>query len=73
MNTPDFLKAIKLLTSHHSNEVVINKSTGNGSTTGDAENPTLHIRSCVGSVVKKLIEDGYSLSMNDGLMTVDKY
>lgn len=73
MKQVDFLTAIEILTAHHSNEVIINKSTGHGSTTGNELNPTLHIKNCVASAVNKLIKAGYSLSMNEGLMSVDKY
>lgn len=73
MKAQDFIKAIEILTDHHSNEVIINKSTGHGSTTGNSSEPTLHIKNCVGSVVNKLISNGFSLSMHDGLMTIDKY
>lgn len=73
MTQKDFLLAVQILTDHHSNEVIINKSTGHGSTTGNSEKPTLHVKNCVASVVNKLIAHGFSLSMNEGLMSVDKY
>ena len=73
MKQVDFITAIEILTINHSNEVIINKSTGHGSTTGNELNPTLHIRSCVASAVNKLIAHGFSLSMHEGLMSVDKF
>lgn len=73
MKQQDFITAIEITTHNHTTEVVINKSTGNGSTTGTSTDPTLHIKHCCASVVNKLIAKGFSLSMHDGLMTVDKY
>lgn len=73
MKAEDFIQAVKILTGHHSNEVIINKSTGHGSTTGNILKPTLHVRNCVASVVNELIAAGFSLGMHEGLMTVDKY
>lgn len=73
MKAEHFIQAVQILTGHLSNEIIINKSTGHVSTTGDSANPTLHVRSCVPSVVHKLIAAGFSLGMHDGLMTVDRY
>lgn len=73
MKKSDFYRAIEILTMHHSNEVVINKSTGHGSTTGNQENPTLHIKSCCASVTSSLVTEGYSLHVKDGFMSVEKY
>ena len=73
MKAVDFLKAVEILTKNHSNEIIVNKSTGHGSTTGNEANPTLHITNCTASAVNNLKEAGFSLSMNGGFMTVEKF
>lgn len=73
MKKQDFIKAVEILTEHHSNEVIINKVEPNGQVSPVLESPTIHIKKCVPSVVNSLIAAGYSLGMHDGLMTVDKY
>lgn len=72
MKTNDFLKAIEILTLHHSNELIINKVKPNGSVSKVLESPTIHIKNCVPSVINKLIENGFMLSVEDGLLSVDK-
>ena len=73
MKVVDFLEAVAILTKNHSNEIIVNKSTGHGSTTGNEANPTLHITNCTASAVNNLKEAGFTLSMNGGFMTVEKF
>jgi hypothetical protein len=73
MKPKNFLKAIEIMTENHTNEIIINKSTGHGSTTGDEKNPTLHIVHCTASTINKLMGAGFSLSMNKGFLSVADY
>lgn len=73
MKPKNFLEAVTIASTNHSNTVIINKSTGNGSTTGSASNPTLHIVDCTGSTLHKLVEAGFSLSMDNGFLSVQDY
>ena len=73
MKPENFLEAVAILTKNHSNEIIVNKSTGHGSSTGDVTNPTLHITNCTASAINNLKEAGFSLSMNDGFMSVEDY
>lgn len=73
MKPANLLEAIAILSKNHSNEVIINKSTGHGSTTGSESKPTLHIKNCTAAAVNNLKAAGFTLSMNDGLMTVEDY
>lgn len=73
MKVEYFNFAIRIITFHHTSEIIINYTEPNGQVKNDPENPTLHIKNCCASVVRKLMENGYSLSMNNGLMSVNKY
>lgn len=73
MKAKDFIQAIEILTAHHSNEVIINKSSGHMSSTGNEQSPTLHVKDCVPSAINKLIAAGFTLGMNNGLLSVDKF
>ncbi len=73
MKAVDFLEAVAILTKNHSNEIIVNKSTGHGSTTGNEAEPTLHITNCTAAAVNNLKAAGFTLSMNGGFMTVEKF
>lgn len=73
MKPKNFLQALSIVSKNHSNTVIINKSTGNGSTTGSEANPTLHIVNCTGTAHNNLVDAGFSLSMHNGSMVVDDY
>lgn len=73
MKKEDFILAINILTMHHSNEIIINKVGDGEGVTRVLENPTIHIKSCVSSVVNTLIKNGFKVGMCNGLMTVNKY
>lgn len=71
MKPTDFSTAIQICSFHHSTELVINQCAENGQVPS-IESPTIHIKSCVPAVINKLIDKGFSLSMRNGLMSVDK-
>lgn len=73
MKTADFNQAILIITAHHSNEIQINKVKPNGQVSPVLASPTIIITKCCASVVNKLIADGFSLSMYDGGLYVDKF
>lgn len=73
MKPSNFLEALTIVSANHSNTVIINKSTGNGTTTGTASNPSLHIQDCTGAALHNLVKAGFSLSMDNGLMNVQDY
>lgn len=73
MKVEDFNLAIGLITTCHSSTIHINKVKENGSVTKVLESPTIHIENCVSSVIILLMEQGFSLSMDNGLMSVSKY
>lgn len=71
MKKTDFITALEIISENHSNEVIINKVREDLSCP-DASKPTLHIKNCVPAVINKLIKASYMLSMQDGLLSVDK-
>ena len=73
MKIENFIEAVTILTHNHSNDVIINKSFGNGSNTGHSENPTLHIVNCTGASIDKLKKANFALSMEDGFLSVHDY
>ena len=73
MKATNFIKAVTILTENHSNEIIVNIAKGHMTKTGNAENPTLHIKNCTASAINKLKEAGFSLSMDNGLLSVDDY
>lgn len=73
MKLVNFIEAVTIMTQNHSNEIIINKSFGNGSNTGDSNKPTIHITNCTAATINKLKEAGFSLSMDKGFLTVADY
>lgn len=74
MKANDFLKAVEICSSNHSTGIVINQPKNGFVGDLGTLNFTLHITKCCASVVNKLIEAGYSLSMTEGVgLSVDKY
>ena len=73
MKTEDFILVINILTLHHSNEIIINKVGDGESVTKVLENPTIHIKNCVPSVIDKLTKNGFTVGMSNGLMYVNKF
>ena len=73
MKVVNFLEAVQILTKNHSNEIIVNKSQGNMTKTGNETKPTLHIKNCTAAAVNNLKDAGFTLSMSDGLMLVEDY
>lgn len=65
--------AVHICSQSHTTEIVINYTEPNGQVNLNPEVIRLHIKKCCPAVIEKLIENGYSLSMNNGLMSVNKY
>lgn len=71
MKTEHFIEAIEVIaTNGHSNEVVINYTKTDGQV---PQERTLHIKSCTHSVMKKLMDSGFTLSLYKGLISINKY
>ena len=74
MKITDFNKAIEILTNYHSNTIIINYVKPNGFVSANAVNPTIHIINapCAGAA-KELHNNGYSLFMVDGKLSIEKF
>jgi hypothetical protein len=70
MRTQDFLKAIEIISQNHSSKIVINYCPPNGQVKIDN---SIGILECCAAVTSKLNDEGYSLSMHNGFLNVDKY
>ena len=73
MNELDFLNAIKTIAPYHTTKLYINKPYTNSIGQLGSKEFTIRIEECCGAVMTDLLEQGYSLSMKDGLTTVNKY
>lgn len=74
MKANDFLKAIEILSSNHSTGIVVNQPRNGFVGDLGSKEFTIHITKCCVSVVNKLIEAGYSLSMTESVgLSVEKY
>jgi hypothetical protein len=71
MNKVDFMRAIEILSNSHSVEMIINYVKPNGQV--NIENPRISIIGCPARVVHELRDEGYSISMTEGRMNVNKY
>lgn len=72
MTSEHFTKAIEIISKHHSSVVKINTpKNGFAGNLGETEF-RLHITQCVPSVVNRLAEAGYMLSMTEDGLLVDK-
>lgn len=69
MELKTFQLAISILLEFHSIEIIINHCKSNGQV---KLTNTIHIKNCCAECVKKLINQGFSLTMHDGLLIVDK-
>ena len=67
MKTENLLKAIEIITAHHSTKMTINK-VKSGEVVSSAR--TLVIHNCVPSVINKLRDEGFMLSMTDEGLTI---
>lgn len=71
MKTEHFIEAIEIIaTNGHSNEIVINYTKPGGQV---PQERTLHIKSCSHSVMKKLMESGFTIFLHKGLISINKY
>jgi len=70
MNSKQFVTAIGIIAKNHSTQLFINKP--HGEHVGDlgVNEYTIRIKDCCASVFNNLIEQGYSLSLQDGLTSV---
>jgi len=79
MNSKQFVTAIGIIAKNHSTQLFINKPLGSDAQFGNSignlgvTEYTIRIKDCCASVIKNLINEGYSLSMQDGLTSVNKY
>ncbi len=69
----NFIKAIKLLTETHSVQIKINQVKPNGQVSKVLESPTIQIVNANGSALTRLKDEGFSLSVVDGLVHVDDF
>lgn len=67
MKLENLLKAIEIISEHHSTEIIINRVGEDNM--ANAKN--LYITNCVPAVVNKLKDAGFSLSMHRGMLLVD--
>ena len=73
MTKQDFMNAIETLSKSHNVEMVINHVKPNGQVSPVLESPTISIIGCPARVVHELMDQGYKISMTDGMMIVNKY
>jgi len=73
MTISNFNQAINLISQFHSTEIVINKAEPNEVVTPILSSPTIHIKNCCAGVINSLTSNGFTLSMKNGLMNVNKY
>lgn len=73
MNELDFLNAIKTIAPYHTTKLYINKPYTNSVGQLGSKEFTIRIEQCCASVMTDLLEEGYKLSMKDGLTTVTKF
>ena len=74
MKKDHFLQALEIISRNHSTQIYINKPYGNfvGDEIGTTEF-TIRIKDCCAKVMSNLVEAGFSLSMEDGLTSVNNY
>ena len=72
MNFADFTTAIELVSKFHTTELVINQPINNFVGHLGESKWTIHIKKCVPAAVNALIANGYSLSMTEYGLLVDR-
>jgi len=73
MELKEFLSAITIIGKHHSTRLIINQpKNGHVGALGTSE-WTIQITDCCASVFNKLLAEGFSLSMQNGTTSVNKY
>lgn len=73
MKQKDFTRAIELVSMNHTTKLTINQPINNFVGKLGESDWTIHITQCVPAVVSRLIEEGYSLSMTEHGLHVNKY
>lgn len=73
MKLTNFLKAMEIMSTNHSTQLFINKPYGNNVGDLGVTNYNIRIKDCCASVMNNLVDAGFTLSMTDGLTTVDDY
>ncbi len=69
----EFFYEIKTIAPYHTTKLYINKPYTNSIGQLGSTEFTIRIEECCGAVMTSLLEQGYKLSMKDGLTTVNKY
>lgn len=67
------MEAIELISKYHTTEIVINQAVNNFVGSLGMDKWTLHVKKCCAAVVDRLIAHGYSVSMTEYGMAVEKY
>lgn len=70
MKQGQFIKAIEIISSHHSSQISINLPKGDFVGNLGKEEFSIHINKCVPSVIEKLIREGFILSMTEQGLSV---
>ena len=73
MKAKNFMRAVDICSKNHSTKVLINYVASGDTVRAGENNKTLHIIDCCASVVQNLFNDGFSLSLHKGMMSVDDY
>ena len=73
MKKENFIKALEIISKYHTTNLVINKVKPNQQVTPVLASPTIQITGCCAAVINNLKEAGFSLSMQDGMMSVEDY
>jgi hypothetical protein len=72
MKPKNFNLALEIISDSHSVELIINQPI-NTAIIHTGNNPSIHIRNCPASVINNLRQRNFSLSMSDGLLSVEDY
>lgn len=73
MKLDNFLKAMTIMSENHDTKIVINHVNKNGQVSPILESPTIQIIDCCGAVINALKKSGFSLSMQNGMMSIDDF
>ena len=72
LDSKDFIKALEIISKHHSTELAINTPKNNFVGYMGQTEFRVHIKKCVPSVINNLIHAGYILNMGPEGLEVDK-
>ncbi len=73
MKLKNFLEAIEIISANHSTQLFINKPYDSYVGELGKTEYSIRIKDCCASVMNDLIDAGFSLSMEDGLTSVNDY